>query len=91
MIAFLFPGQGSQKPAMGAAWTDHPSWGLVAEASEAAERDVARLLLEADEGELRDTRNAQLATFVLSMVVLDAVERLGVEPALLAGHNHGEY
>jgi [acyl-carrier-protein] S-malonyltransferase len=91
MIAFLFPGQGSQKPAMGRAWIDHPSWGLVAEASEAAERDVAALLLEADEDELRDTRNAQLATFVLSMVVLDAVERLGVEPGLLAGHSLGEY
>jgi [acyl-carrier-protein] S-malonyltransferase len=91
MIAFLFPGQGSQKPGMGAPWTDHPSWGLVAEASEAAERDVAALLLEADEDELRDTRNAQLATFVLSMVVLDAVERLGVEPGVLAGHSLGEY
>jgi [acyl-carrier-protein] S-malonyltransferase len=91
MIAFLFPGQGSQKPGMGAPWTDHPSWGLVAEASQAAERDVARLLLEADEDELRDTRNAQLATYVLSMVVLDAVERLGVEPGLLAGHSLGEY
>lgn len=91
MIAFLFPGQGSQKPGMGAPWTDHVSWELVAEASEAAERDVAALLLDADEEELRDTRNAQLATFVLSMVVLDAVERLGVEPGVLAGHSLGEY
>lgn len=91
MLAFTFPGQGSQRPAMGAAWVDHPSWELVDDASLAADRDVARLLLQADAEELRDTRNAQLATFVLSMVVLDAVERLGISPALAAGHSLGEY
>ncbi len=76
---------------MGAAWVDHPSWELVDDASVAADRDVARLLVEADAEELRDTRNAQLSTFVLSMVVLDAVERLGISPALAAGHSLGEY
>jgi [acyl-carrier-protein] S-malonyltransferase len=76
---------------MGASWTEHPSWELVQEASDVAERDIAELLLEADAEELRQTRNAQLSTFVLSMVVLDAVERLGVEPSLHAGHSLGEY
>jgi [acyl-carrier-protein] S-malonyltransferase len=76
---------------MGAAWTDHPSWELVQEASEVAERDIAHLLLDAGAEELRETRNAQLSTFVLSMVVLDAVERLGVQPTLHAGHSLGEY
>jgi [acyl-carrier-protein] S-malonyltransferase len=91
MIAFTFSGQGSQKPGMGAPWVGHPSWELVAEASSAAERDVARLLLDADVDELRETHNAQLATFVTSLVVLDAVERVGVVPTSLAGHSLGEY
>jgi len=91
MLIFIFPGQGSQKPGMGAAWVDHPSWELVTDASEAAGRDVAHLLLEADKEELTQTRNAQLATFTLSLVVLDAVERLGLEPAACAGHSLGEY
>ncbi|MGH1491857.1 MAG: ACP S-malonyltransferase [Acidimicrobiales bacterium] len=91
MIAFTFPGQGSQLPGMGAAWQDHPSWELVAEASEASERDVEHLLLNADEDELRQTRNSQLATYVLSMIVLDAIERIGIEPAFHAGHSLGEY
>lgn len=91
MIAFTFPGQGSQKPGMGAPWRDHPSWELVDEASAVAGRDVAHLLLEAPADELRETRNAQLATFVTSLVVLDAVERLGVDPARVAGHSLGEY
>jgi [acyl-carrier-protein] S-malonyltransferase len=91
MLAFTFPGQGAQKPAMGAPWKGHESWELVVEASDLLGRDLAALLLDADADDLRDTRNAQLATFLLSLVVLDAVERLGVEPNYCAGHSLGEY
>ncbi len=91
MIAFTFPGQGSQAPGMGDPWVDHPSWELVTEASDVSGRDVAKLLLEADAEELKETRNSQLSTFVLSMVALDAVVRTGVEPAFHAGHSLGEY
>ncbi|MEY2763374.1 MAG: malonyl CoA-acyl carrier protein transacylase, partial [Actinomycetota bacterium] len=76
---------------MGRPWVGHESWELVDEASAIAGRDVARLLLEADADELKDTRNAQLTTFVSSLMVLDAVERLGVEPSVCAGHSLGEY
>ena len=91
MLAFTFPGQGSQKPGMGAPWREQPSWELVAEASEVAGRDIAQLLLDADAEELRQTRNAQLVTFVTSLVVLDAVERVGIAPGTVAGHSLGEY
>jgi [acyl-carrier-protein] S-malonyltransferase len=91
MLAFTFPGQGSQKPGMGLPWVDHPSWELVADASEIAERDIEKLLLDADADELKLPRNTQLATFMLSMVVLDAVERVGIEPSVAAGHSLGEY
>jgi [acyl-carrier-protein] S-malonyltransferase len=76
---------------MGRPWKDHDSWELVEEASDVAGRDVANLLLDADAEELRDTRNAQLTTFVSSLMVLDAVERLGIEPSYCAGHSLGEY
>jgi [acyl-carrier-protein] S-malonyltransferase len=76
---------------MGRPWVDHESWELVQEASEAAGRDVGHLLLDADADELTQTRSAQLATYVLSLVALDAVERLGVEPSVAAGHSLGEY
>jgi len=89
--AFTFPGQGSQRPGMGRPWLDHPSWEVVEEAAEVSGRDVARLLLDAEQEELTRTANAQLATFVLSLMVLDAVERVGIEPSVCAGHSLGEY
>ncbi len=76
---------------MGRAWVDHPSWEVVTEASTAAGRDLEQLLLDAPMEELTHTANAQLATFVQSLVVLDAVERLGLSPAACAGHSLGEY
>lgn len=91
MLAFTFPGQGSQKPGMGQAWVEHESWELVSDASAVAGRDVGRLLLSADADELKAPRNTQLATFLMSMIVLDAVERVGLAPALAAGHSLGEY
>lgn len=91
MIVFTYPGQGSQSPGMGEAWIDHPSWELVTEASDITGRDVGHLLLKADADELTLTHNAQLATFVTSMMVLDAVSRVGAEAAGHAGHSLGEY
>src|SRR5580704_1914481 len=89
--AFVFPGQGAQRPGMGRPWIDHPSWDVVADASATAGRDVGRLLLDAPFDELTETRNAQLATFTFSLMVIDAIERLGIEPTGVAGHSVGEY
>ncbi len=91
MLVFTFPGQGSQRSGMGAPWVDHPSFEVVAEASHAAGRDLSTLVLDAPMEELTATANAQLATFVQSLVVLDAVERLGLSPGACAGHSLGEY
>ncbi len=82
---------------MGRPWQGHPSWAVVGELSAATGRDISYLLVEADAEALRATRNAQLATYALSLVVLDAARReLGTAlgPGGLAatgGHSLGEY
>jgi [acyl-carrier-protein] S-malonyltransferase len=101
VVVLVFPGQGSQRPGMGRPWRDHPSWALVAQLSEAAGRDLAELLVGTDAEALRETRNAQLATYALSLVALDATLRgpfgmgsgtSGVAPVeAVAGHSLGEY
>ena len=91
MIVFTYPGQGSQFSGMGTSWLNHPSWELIEEASDATQVNLSDLLINADEDSLRETQNAQLSTFVLSMLVLDAVERLGLDATGHAGHSLGEY
>ena len=91
MIVFTYPGQGSQKMGMGEKWLNHPSWELVLEASSITGRDLSALLLSADDDELKQTKNAQVATFLTSMVIFDSLQRVGVEAAAHAGHSLGEY
>lgn len=90
VIAFVFPGQGSQNPGMGAPWVD--AWpDLFAAASDAAGTDVVRLTCDADEAELRRTDNAQIATAVCSLAALAGLAAAGVAPGVAAGHSLGEY
>lgn len=93
-LALVFPGQGAQHPGMGRPWSMSPSWQLVERASEVSGRDVADLLLRADEEYLRRTDNAQLATFVLEMVILGELRQVlpaAGRPTACAGHSLGEY
>ena len=77
---------------MGAAWTSTPGWSLVAEASKALDRDLSWLLLEADAEQLRQTRQAQVATFLVSLLALRALPPLLMsEVTVVAGHSLGEY
>jgi [acyl-carrier-protein] S-malonyltransferase len=76
---------------MGRPWIEHESWELVDEASDVTGRNVGKLLLDADADELKDTRNTQLTLFVASLMVLDAVERIGIDASFCAGHSLGEY
>ena len=89
-LAFLFPGQGSQAPGMGAQLLeDREVADLCARCS--TEVDLRRLLTGAGEEELRLTQNAQPALCFMGLALTLLLRRAGFEPAAAAGHSVGEY
>nr|MDQ3354374.1 ACP S-malonyltransferase [Actinomycetota bacterium] len=76
---------------MGRAWVGHASWTIVDEASDILGADLSHLLLEADADELVATASAQVATYLTSLVALDALRRAVIVPSACAGHSLGEY
>lgn len=89
-LAAIFPGQGTQTPAMGAPWVREPAWRIVETAEEALGQPLAPLLLTADADELRQTRNAQLAVFLVSLMAWETVRPSLQAPIAFAGHSLGQ-
>jgi len=93
-IAFLYPGQGSQKVGMGSdlreAEPDRYESYLAA-AEEASGLPIRRLSLEGPIEELTRTDVAQPALFALSLAITEAARGMNLRPELVAGHSLGEY
>lgn len=92
-VAVVFPGQGSQQPGMATAWRGTKGFDRWAEADEVVGWDVSRLGTQADEEELRQPLNCQIALFVHHVVLLEAwhAAHPDAHVALTAGHSLGEY
>jgi [acyl-carrier-protein] S-malonyltransferase len=93
MIAFTFPGQGSQKVGMGRAWAEasEAARRTFEEADEAVGFPLSRLCFEGPEEELGLTANTQPALLATSIAVHRAIAGSGLEPVAMAGHSLGEY
>ncbi|MBU6233818.1 MAG: ACP S-malonyltransferase [Acidobacteria bacterium] len=87
----LFPGQGAIQPGAGREWQSDEAWELVEVAHSLTGVDLHHLLLTANEDELVRTDNAQLATFVLSLMSFRAYCRNCATPTIYVGHSLGEF
>jgi [acyl-carrier-protein] S-malonyltransferase len=93
VIAFIFPGQGSQKVGMGRALADaYPVCrDTFAEADAALGEPLSRLCFDGPEDRLMLTENTQPAILAVSTAASRLLSSIGLRPALVAGHSLGEY
>ncbi len=92
MIAYVFPGQGSQYPGMAKEFAEAfpRALAMMEEADDILHIHLSRAMLEGPEEVLRQTEYTQPAIFLHSMIALWSDEERP-QPSALAGHSLGEY
>jgi [acyl-carrier-protein] S-malonyltransferase len=93
-LAFVFPGQGSQKVGMGAELleSDPDLYARYLDRADSASGlDVRRLSLEGPIESLTETNVAQPALFSLSLALHEVAREAGLRADFVAGHSLGEY
>lgn len=90
---FLFSGQGSQYPGMGAELAEKYSAtkDILECGSDIMGFDLMKKISEATPEELAQTRLSQPAIFTTSLIALTAARENGIENVAVAGHSLGEY
>ena len=92
IFAFIYPGQGAQKPGMGRALFEaYPAArDAFGTAGEVWEKDVLTLCFDTEPEKLNQTVNAQMALFAVSMAAHAVLAAEGITPGAVAGFSLGE-
>src|SRR5579862_3037946 len=93
MIAFLFPGQGSQFAGMGKSLAEKFSSArqVFEEADDVLQFPLSKLCFEGPDAQLKLTENTQPALVAVSTAAYRVAESQGLRPDYVAGHSLGEY
>ena len=92
-LAFIFPGQGSQRAGMGKALAEQfpAARAVFDQADQALGFPLSTLCFEGPEEELKLTANTQPAILTTSVAAYRVLEEQGIAPDYVAGHSLGEY
>ena len=91
MIAWVFPGQGSQFVGMGTGFSAAPAREVFDVAREVLGWDVRSVCLHGPEELLASTEVSQPAILTVSVAAARSLEDSGLLPDLVAGHSVGEF
>ena len=92
-IAFVYPGQGSQQVGMGLDLYENAeikkSMDNIFDSIE--NKELKEVMFNGPEEELKNTKNAQPAIALLSVILTKLIKEKGITPDYVAGHSLGEY
>ena len=92
-IAFVYPGQGSQQVGMGSDLYENAEIKAMFDKifNVIENKELKDVMFNGPEEKLKDTKNAQPAISLLSVILTKLVRDKGIRPDYVAGHSLGEY
>lgn len=90
MVAYIFPGQGSQFPGMGKDLIDKSPLAkeMFEEANDILGFNITKIMFEGTEEDLKQTKVTQPAIFIHSVILARIAD---IKPDMVAGHSLGEF
>ncbi|MGB4442181.1 MAG: ACP S-malonyltransferase [Coriobacteriia bacterium] len=92
MLAFAFPGQGSQRIGMLDAFSGDRDVARLLDAAEGLSGlDLRRIASDGPDADLADTRASQPLLYLTDLAWATSLQALGIVPSVVAGHSLGEF